>query len=59
VQKQQQAKDAAAAVAADTAPAAAAEAASGSPAGAGHQKSNLVHAWVMVLAGKREVTYLV
>lgn len=56
MQKQQQAKDAAAAAAAKAAPTAAAEAASSGPADSGLQKNNLVHAWVMVLAGKREVT---
>jgi len=58
MQKQQQAKDAAAAAAAaaEAAPTAAAEAASSGPADSGPQKNNLVHAWVMVLAGKREVT---
>ena len=57
MQKQQQAKDAAAAAAAaEAAPTAAAEAASSDPAASGPQKNNLVHAWVMVLAGKREVT---
>ncbi|DBA69786.1 TPA: hypothetical protein ACH3X2_012508 [Trebouxia sp. C0005] len=55
LQKQQQAKDAAAAAAAKAAPTAAAEAASSGPADSGLQKNNLVHAWVMVLAGKREV----
>jgi len=57
MQKQQQAKDAAAAAAAaEAAPTAAAEAASTGPADSGPKKNNLVHAWVMVLAGKREVT---
>ncbi len=56
--QKQQAKDAAAAAAgaAEAAPTAAAEAASSGPADSGPQKNNLVHAWVMVLAGKREVT---
>ena len=57
MQKQQQAKDAAAAAAAaEAAPTAAAEAASSGPADSGPKQNNLVHAWVMVLAGKREVT---
>ncbi|DBA85904.1 TPA: hypothetical protein ACH3X1_005449 [Trebouxia sp. C0004] len=53
LQKQQQAK--AAAAAAEAAPTAAAEAASSGPADSGSKKNNLVHAWVLVLAGKREV----
>ena len=58
MQKQQQAREAAAAVAAASASApgpAAAGVAAASPVEQGPQKGNLVHAWVMVLAGKREV----
>ena len=56
LQKQQQAQDAAAAAAAaEAAPQPAAETASASPAHTASQKNNLVHVWVMVLAGKREV----
>ena len=59
MQKQQQAKEAeATAAASQAAPTEAAEARSGAAGGASDQeKKNLVHAWVMVLAGKREVTH--
>ena len=57
VQKQQQAKEAEALLAtAPAAPPAAAEMSASSPAAADHEKNNLVHAWVMVLSGKREVS---
>ena len=58
MQKQQQAKEAAsaAAAAAEASQAAASRAATASPVVTGPQKGNLVHAWVMVLAGKREVS---
>ena len=58
MQKQQQAKEAeAAAAASEAAPTEAAEVTSGAAGVASDQKKNLVHAWVMVLAGKREVTH--
>ena len=55
MQKQQQAKEAAsaAAAAAELSEAAASRATTASPVVTGPQKGNLVHAWVMVLAGKR------
>ena len=56
LQKQQQAKETEALLA--TAPAvspAAAETGASIPAATDNQKTNLVHAWVMVLSGKREV----
>lgn len=57
VQKQQQAKEAEALLAtAPAAPPAAAEMSASSPAAADNEKNNLVHAWVMVLSGKREVS---
>ena len=56
LQKQQQAKEAEALVAtASATPLAVAEATASMPAATGPQKNNLVHAWVMVLSGKREV----
>lgn len=56
LQKQQYAKEAEAlAAAASAASSAAAEAGTSMPAATDDQKTNLVHAWVMVLAGKREV----